>query len=1012
VRRFALVAATVLAVTLGTGQPALASADLAPAAPSGRFAPLDLGGVGRIANLPRSLRRDATVNALVELTGAPVAAAADKPAARARVQASQEAAMPRLRAAGATVQGRLGTVLNAVRVRATVRELDRIASMSGVKSVQVSRTVTVDNAAADRFTGTDRAWAELGFTGTGVTVGVIDTGIDYTHADFGGAGTAAAFTSNNGAVIEPGSFPTPKVVAGYDFVGDGYDSSSTDPAKAVPHPDPDPLDCEGHGTHVAGTAAGQGVTAAGAPFTGRYDRSTLDAAFDVAPGSAPQATLAAYRVFGCDGSAGDEVVIAAIDRAVADGIDVINMSLGSTFGTANDLETAAIDNATTAGVLVVASAGNEGPGAYTTGSPASADSALSVAAVDAEFAAFPGVRISGAVTGSAIVANQAPVPAPITGALLDVGLGCDAADYAGAAGKVVVSTRGTCDRVARAGFGQQAGALAVIMINTDPGYPPFEGEIPGVTIPFLGVTPQTGAVLKAAAGQQVTLTAGPDITNPGYTRAADFSSGGPRRLDDAQKPDVAAPGVSMLSAAVGTGTGGIRESGTSMASPHTAGVAALVAQAHPTWPPLRIKSAIMSTAAPEKVGGYDSRRVGTGLVQPRRAAAATAWISAASGRNSLRFGMRELAGGFSSTRSFTIDNGGSAAVTYDLSTRATSPGLGADRILSARSMRVPAHGSRSVSLTIRYTAADVARLPGAAASDLGALTSLHGFVRATPRTPRGGVFTLRMAFVSVPVGLSDVRPTSLQLSGDATTRSGTLSVRNRGRHAGTAELYGWLLSDPAGDAADPEVPDLVDLGVASLPGTVVDEPAANRLIVFLANTAAGTSTQSSHEVDVTIDTDRDGTADFVVFTADLGLVTTGSASGSMGSFVVDLDAPDEVVAAYNASAPANGSTIAFPVLAGDLGLTASSGPISVTADGFATVGEEELPGDGTSTARVDPFHMVVTTGRSATVAPGATARFRVNGHPSRRPAQSTRGWLVQTQDDRAGLAEANRVRLP
>src|SRR4029077_14318433 len=104
-----------------------------------------------------------------------------------------------------------------------------------------------------------------------------------------------------------------------------------------------------------------------------------------------------------------------------------------------------------------------------------------------------------------------------------------------------------------------------------------------------------------------------------YTRTADFSSNGPRRLDSAQKPDVAAPGVSIPSGAVGTGTGSIRESGASMASPHTAGVAALVRQAHPTWSPLQIKSAIMSTSAPSKVGGYDPQLVGTGLVQPRSA---------------------------------------------------------------------------------------------------------------------------------------------------------------------------------------------------------------------------------------------------------------------------------------------------------------------------------------------------------------------------------------------------------
>src|SRR6185369_11085709 len=180
-----------------------------------------------------------------------------------------------------------------------------------------------------------------------------------------------------------------------------------------------------------------------------------------------------------------------------------------------------------------------------------------------------------------------------------VSLGCDPAEYtaAGVVGKLVVTQRGTCARVARAVFAQKAGAAAAAMIDTTTGYPPFEGPITGnpdtgeayvVTIPFFGVrglagTPTSdGGRLAAASGGTGTVS-NTQLPNPNFLGIASFSSAGPRSGDSALKPLITAPGVSTVSTGSGTGNGAETLSGTSMAAPHVTGVAALTRQAHPTW---------------------------------------------------------------------------------------------------------------------------------------------------------------------------------------------------------------------------------------------------------------------------------------------------------------------------------------------------------------------------------------------------------------------------------------------
>src|SRR6185436_15893347 len=215
------------------------------------------------------------------------------------------------------------------------------------------------------------------------------------------------------------------------------------------------------------------------------------------------------RVFGCSGST--NVVNEALEWAVDNDMDVVNMSLGADFGAADSADSLAADNAVKAGVNVVISAGNAGDAPYIVGSPGTSTRAITAAASDTPAficsanLALPAVASDPTPrTINAINANGANFPNPTTYSTLvlmtgaSVSLGCDPAEFVaqGAAGKLVVVQRGVCARVAKAINGQKAGALAVVMINNSTTLPPFEGpinqnpdngELYSVTIPFLGV---------------------------------------------------------------------------------------------------------------------------------------------------------------------------------------------------------------------------------------------------------------------------------------------------------------------------------------------------------------------------------------------------------------------------------------------------------------------------------------------------------------------------------------------
>jgi subtilisin family serine protease len=957
-RRRALAALAVSALLVGTLVPGAAEAS-----GGSRFGRIDVGKIDPQVQ-PALIDPTRQVDVMVEMSDQPVAAmvgdARDngttvsnsaRDARRGEIQTRQKPVVDAVRQFGGVVVGTLQDAYDGVHVHVQSAALTTLAAVPGVVAIHLMPTYKPALTNSVPYVGAPQAWTATGGTGAGVKIAVIDTGVDFYHADFGGSGNPADYTygvahdTTAPAFNHDGTtqaFPSAKIPKGWDFVGDAYDASApAGSAAATPQPDPNPLDCDSHGTHTASTAAGVGVLANGSTYKGPYNSSIYGSNnFLIGPGVAPQATLYIYKVFGCTGST--DVVVEAINQAVKDGADVISMSLGSDFGTSDTPDAIAADNASRAGVVVVASSGNEGPSGYMTGTPASATRAISVAGVDSN-ATFSGATIQLAkVAVSAINANNGPLPASGTlNVLLDstgaIALGCDASDYTGTAGQIVVTARGTCDRVARAKFGQDAGAAAVIMVNNGPGLPPFEGPIAGVTIPFIGVQEADGGALLAANGDTVTISSAGQVTNPTYKQLADFSSWGPRFGDSALKPEVTAPAVSVVAAGMGTGSGVLVDSGTSMSAPHVAGVAALVVAAHPTWTVNEVKAAIMSTAdeSSATIVGYDPLGAGSGVVQAQRATTTAAMALTRDNLDTLSFDYAALDGSYRATKTFSIKNESNHAITYKLAAGFVGDRAGASVAVSPARVSVAAHQSSDVSVTLSMSASAVAALPPAdtfAGMGPGAVLTVEGVVTATPTTSGIGVYPLHVPFLFVPRGTSGVTagsPTPYQLAHSVSTTS--VALHNSGIHAGTADVYAWGISSR--DTV-PGIASVRAVGVQSQPGSFCDSSISNkdRCLVFAINGWHQLSNASAAEFDIAIDTNGDGATDYYVVALDLGYVLTGSFNGIDASFT--FDAAGDLVDAFYADAPLNGSVIELPALASDLGLKSSSAAFSYSITGF------------------------------------------------------------------------------
>jgi minor extracellular serine protease Vpr len=977
--------------------------------------------------IPRILDKNRSERVIVELAGRPVTlhqsdarvqgtklSKAEKAAIRGQLRATQDKLVPQINRLGGKVLGKYQDALNGIKVQIASNKLPQLAAMAGVVSVHKVAVYKLDNTVGVPYIGAPAAWQAYGFTGTGVKVGIIDTGIDYYHADFGGSGNPADFAADDGLTIGTSAFPSATVAGGTDFVGDDYNADAGPGSPAlIPHPDPDPLDCYGHGSHVAGIAAGKGVLSDGSTYTGPYNTSTIGGhSWNVGPGVAPTAKLYAYRVFGCAGST--DVVVDAINQAVADGMDVINMSLGSPFGAPDTADAIAANNASLAGVTVVASAGNSGPNAFMTGSPASATRAISVAALDAT-PTFPGAVVDLPVEADLNGINMnASTALPLTATLINLSgaaagslrLGCTDADYApfNVTGKIVAVKRGDCAFVDKGAMAQAHGAVGIIIVNRDDvaGLPVFLGSNPEIfDIPMIGVVREAQPSIVASNGLSITLLSAGTLANPAYQTIATFSSGGPRDRDNAIKPDVTAPGVSIVSTLSGGGTLGTTFSGTSMASPYTAGVAALVVQAHPSWTPDKIKAAIMNTAdatgGAAGVLGYNVRLAGSGVVAARRAVDTVGLATTGGGTSSLSFGYDPEDGALSETKSITLWNTSSHAIRYKLSSTFNGSALGATISINPSTVKVNAHSSRKVDVKLRITKAGVAALPSMAAIATGSVLTIRGAVIATPTSAGTGRYALRVPFLVSPRGLSQVDAGRRSpYSFAAGVASADVPLKNKGVHSGDADVYAWGISDPNEGLA---TTDIRAVGVQSFPDS------GDALLVFAVNTYGRWGSASVNEFDIGIDTDKDGTDDFFVIGVDGGAVLAGEFDGRMLS--VTIDAAGNILDAFLVAAPSNGSTVELPTFASDLGLTAGSSSFDYDAAGFDLLSVSFDVANGVG--HFDALDSAISQGDFISLAPGDTASLGVSINTAGFLANPALGWMVVTLDDANGRHQADLV---
>ncbi len=677
-------------------------------------------------------------------------------------------------------------------------DITRVLKLPGVRGATPIEVMTYEPpqpsdspemAAALQTTGAAYVQGTLGYTGAGVNIAIIDSGIDYHHPDLGGCFGAGC-----------------KVAKGWDFVGDAFTGSNAQ----VPDPDPDD-NCGGHGSHVAGIAAASSTWANGVT------------------GVAPGATLFAYRVFGCTGTARTDTIASAMERAYLDGANVINMSLGSSRNWPFGLHSVMATKLAQKGVVTVASAGNDaGGGAYAAGSPGTGVDIIGVASFENDqvwlpyFTASPDDAKFGFGVASGGVGNpptSGTYPLARTGTTATADDACAALPAGSLTGMVALIRRGTCGFNVKSINAQNAGAVGVVIYNNTTGR--ISASVagpPAPTIPVMTITAADGAVLDAriAAGPTtMTLTSLLSIfTNapnggliagllPTVTTNTGSTYGPSPTLDI--KPDIGAPGGTIRSTyPVPLGSYAIL-SGTSMASPHVAGAVALLLQARPGLTPAEVRTILQNSAKPRfyaTTSGSGAptlemvHRQGAGMLDIAQAVEAK--VTVMPGKLSLG----ENESGAAQTRTITLKNDGLVPVTYTLGAEAGAGSTGTYFPANTQNLFTPVLTQPS---TVAFSAPTVVVPAGGTATVNVSITPAAGLANKAlfggwiTFTPDGGGPVYRVPYMGFKGDYQSIQtltfPTSFLLIGHYNSTTGACTGQVAWSAAMAAQTFSFSATD-------------------------------------------------------------------------------------------------------------------------------------------------------------------------------------------------------------------------
>jgi subtilisin family serine protease len=932
-------------------------------------------------------------------------------AQRQRVRAQQGDMAQRLLALGGQELGRVNVAHNAIAIKVDAAALPTLASLPGVAKVRPVTNYELHLGETVAHVGAAEV-QRRGFDGTGVTVAILDSGVDYTHRNLGGPGTAAAYAAAYGsdgalAASRDGLFPTAKVTGGFDFVGEQWPNGPL-----AEDDDPIARGVTGtHGTHVADIVAG-------ASADGQHK------------GVAPGASLVAIKVCSAVASSCSGIaMLKGVDYALdpngdgdfSDAVDVMNLSLGADYGQPQDDLSLALGNAVRLGVVVVASAGNGGNFATIAGSPATEPGVISVAQTQMPGAGVQPLQITAppAIAGlykATATVSWAPVNTAVSGGVVFVGRGCPAdvglaedPYLADPAGKIALIDRGTCNVSAKVDRAARAGARAVLLALVTAG-DPVSFILGGGTqfVPTLVIPLATADLIRGqlSAGAAVTASLDPAsrISLAGSMVAS--SSRGPAGQSHLIKPEIGAPGASV-SAVAGTATGEEAFSGTSGAAPVVSGAAALLLQAYPTRNPMQIKAMLMNSAFREVATNSVTApgvlapvtRIGAGELRVDRALDADllAWNPKHSSA-ALSYGYQAVAQAGVFVEQLRIENRGrqwkqvhlAATFRYD-DDRASR----AVRVNVPSSVVVPPRSSIMVPVLLTVEAS---KLPdwGIDGSDTGAAgEQLAGNEYDGYITLRDQGRTLAVPWHILP------RKSSAMLAQGGRSVGAPIHLFNAGAAAATAEVFALTGTSPRVPNADLPGPGsnltFTDLRAV---GARLVEPGVVQFGVSTFGRRSNTLYPSGYLVNV--DTNRDGTPEFAVRNEEFfGFAASGLSVVSVFDYATGLARPFYFV---DADMYSGNMILTAPLAAMGL-VDGSTFDFSVVSyDNYFTGTISETLGPMTYTP--DKPKGQVVGGLSQAVAAGGRltlATSPVAGGAAASPSQ--KGWLLLYRGNAGAEAE-------